>query len=560
MRLIFLFSSAFLCQGFLNRPSSRINSIHRVSSASSSSLLASSEFFSVETTQTGPSKGNVHTLTIHKLPGQQENHLNSLNETVIEHPLVIQTGKIGRQAAGAVTLTRGDTYLYATAARDAEPKEGLDFLPLSVEYQERFSSAGLTSGGYNKRDGRPAEHEILTCRLIDRPLRPIIDKGWRHETQLLSWVLSYDGLRSCDHLAITASAAALYLSDVPLTKPVAAAMVGYDKETDTLLLNPTNEQMKTSELKLVVAGTKDAVLMIEGAADFLPEEIMVRAVKFGHESIRVICEAVEELGKAVGVTKNYNTIKPPVEGLQAKVDELMATRVDAAYAAGGTKITQGPVLFGLRDELVVMLEEEFPDEKIAIKDAFKDLLIRRMYGRAKEFGVRCDGRQFEEIRNLDMEAGFLPSVHGSALFTRGDTQTLATATLGGSGMRQKIDNIDGTNIKRFYLQYTFPPSCVGETGRTGAPGRREVGHGNLAERYVNGPRTIGSSLSLYWAVELVTSHLALTPSLLVCSSTNIVPLSLLCHLRKNSHTPSVWNLSSRNLTVPVPWPVCVAAV
>lgn len=560
MRLIFLFSSAFLCQGFLNRPSFRINSIHRVSSASSSSLLASSEFFSVETTQTGPSKGNVHTLTIHKLPGQQENHLNSLNETVIEHPLVIQTGKIGRQAAGAVTLTRGDTYLYATAARDAEPKEGLDFLPLSVEYQERFSSAGLTSGGYNKRDGRPAEHEILTCRLIDRPLRPIIDKGWRHETQLLSWVLSYDGLRSCDHLAITASAAALYLSDVPLTKPVAAAMVGYDKETDTLLLNPTNEQMKTSELKLVVAGTKDAVLMIEGAADFLPEEIMVRAVKFGHESIRVICEAVEELGKAVGVTKNYNTIKPPVEGLQAKVDELMATRVDAAYAAGGTKITQGPVLFGLRDELVVMLEEEFPDEKIAIKDAFKDLLIRRMYGRAKEFGVRCDGRQFEEIRNLDMEAGFLPSVHGSALFTRGDTQTLATATLGGSGMRQKIDNIDGTNIKRFYLQYTFPPSCVGETGRTGAPGRREVGHGNLAERYVNGPRTIGSSLSLYWAVELVTSHLALTPSLLVCSSTNIVPLSLLCHLRKNSHTPSVWNLSSRNLTVPVPWPVCVAAV
>jgi polyribonucleotide nucleotidyltransferase len=503
MRLTFLFSSVFLCQGFLNRPSFRINSVHRrVSSASPSSLLASSEFFSVETTQTGPSEGNVHTLTIHKLPGQQENHLNSLNETVIEHPLVIQTGKIGRQAAGAVSLTRGDTYLYATAARDAEPKEGLDFLPLSVEYQERFSSAGLTSGGYNKRDGRPAEHEILTCRLIDRPLRPIIDKGWRHETQLLSWVLSYDGLRSCDHLAITASAAALYLSDVPLTKPVAAAMVGYDKKTDTLLLNPTIEQMKTSELKLVVAGTKDAVLMIEGAADFLPEEIMVRAVKFGHESIRVICEAVEELGKAVGITKNYSTIKAPVEGLQAKVDELMETRVDAAYAAGGTKITQGPVLFGLRDELVVILEDEFPNEKIAIKDAFKDLLIRRMYGRAKEFGVRCDGRQFEQIRNLDMEAGFLPSVHGSALFTRGDTQVLATATLGGSGMRQKIDNIDGTNIKRFYLQYTFPPSCVGETGRTGAPGRREVGHGNLAERYVNGPRTIGSSLPLYSTVEL----------------------------------------------------------
>jgi polyribonucleotide nucleotidyltransferase len=545
MRLIFLFSSAFLCQGFLNRPSFRINSILRGASSkssSSSSLLASSEFFSVETTQTGPSEGNVHTLTIHKLPGQQENHLNSLNETVTEHPLVIQTGKIGRQAAGAITLTRGETVLYATAARDAEPKEGLDFLPLSVEYQERFSSAGLTSGGYNKRDGRPAEHEILTCRLIDRPLRPLIDKGWRHETQLLSWVLSYDGLRACNHLAITASATALYLSDVPLSKPVAAAMVGYDKATDTLLLNPTNEQMETSELQLIVAGTKDAILMIEGAADFLPEEVMVRALKFGHESIRVICEAVEEFGKTVGITKNYSTIKPPVEGLQAKVDDLMAVRVDAAYAMGGTKITQGPVLSALRNELLGMLEEEFPNEKIAIKDAFKDLLIRRMYERAKAFGVRCDGRQFEEIRRLDMEAGFLPSVHGSALFTRGDTQTLATATLGGSGMRQKIDKIDGTEIKRFYLQYTFPPSCVGETGRTGAPGRREVGHGNLAERYVKGPtRTmIGSIFAcieyiLYSTVELLPiSHFfgsdPISSRVCVFSATNnIAPLSPLCH-------------------------------
>eukprot|EP00957_Ditylum_brightwellii_P065078 4936072-Ditylum_brightwellii.AAC.1 len=219
--------------------------------------------FSIESDNSGPSGSTVHTLTVNLgAPGHPE-------------PLVFETGKIGRQAAGSVRLTRGDTVLYATAARDKDPKEHIDFCPLSVEHQERFSSVGLTSGAFNKRDGRPAEHEILTCRLIDRPLRPLIADGWRHETQLLSWVLSYDGLRSCDPLAITASAASLWISDVPLLKPVAAAQVGYIDEQ--FVLNPTIEQMESSSLNLVVAGTKDAVLMIEGAADFLPEKVMMDA-------------------------------------------------------------------------------------------------------------------------------------------------------------------------------------------------------------------------------------------------------------------------------------------
>lgn len=442
--------------------------IHHDPSTSALSNSASNDDFAVETHYTATA--TLHKLVFHKIPGQTDD----------VPPITIETGKIGRQAAAAVTLTRGDSVLYATACRDDNPKDEIDFLPLSVEHQERFSSAGLTSGAYNKRDGRAAEHEILTCRLIDRPLRPLIANGWRHETQLLSWVLSYDGVRSCDPLAIISCATALYLSDVPLSKPVAAVQVGMID--GQFIVNPTNEQMEVSRLHLTVAGTKDAVLMIEGAADFLPESTFVEAVKLGHEAIKVFCIGIEEFGNQVGVTKNYSTIKEAPEGLQKRVDEVMMERVDAMYAMGGGKQAQGEVMSTLSKAVVEELEPEFPEQKLAIKAAFKDLLCRRMFARAKEHGVRCDGRELNQVRQIDIETGILPRVHGSALFTRGETQALATATLGDSGMRQKIDRLDGTEEKRFYLQYTFPPSCVGETGRVGAPGRREVGHGNLAER------------------------------------------------------------------------------
>jgi len=467
-------------------------------------VVVETEGYKVETTERGPNvPGPVHTLTFHSIPGQADD----------VPPLVLETGKIGRQAAGAVELTRGDTVLYSTCARDPGPKEDINFLPLSVEHQERFSSAGMTSGSYNKRDGRPAEHEILTCRLIDRPLRPLITKGWSHETQLLNWVLSYDGVRSCDPLAITASAAALYISDVPLTKPVAAVMVGYIDEK--FVINPSNVEMEKSRLQLVVAGTKDGIMMIEGAADFLPESIMIDAVKFGHDGIKSLCDGIEAYGKVIGVEKKLDTIKPPVEGLQEKVDELMTDKVDEMYAARGTKKEVGKLMWELQNEAQATLEEYFPEEPIAVGNAFKDLLCRRMFVLGKEKGLRCDGRKLDEIRPLDMETGHLPRVHGSALFTRGETQAIATATLGGSGMRQKIDNIAGTKEKRFYLQYTFPPSCVGETGRVGMPGRREVGHGNLAERYVLlllvssffSPVCIGKSrLTLFSLSQCFVSH------------------------------------------------------
>ena len=412
--------------------------------------------------------GSVHTLTINLgTPGNTD-------------PILLQTGRIGRQASAAITLTRGNTVLYATASRDNEPKQNIDFVPLSVEHQERFSSAGLTSGAFNKRDGRPAEHEILVCRLIDRPLRPLIAKGWAHETQLLSWILSYDGVRTCDPLAITVSAAALWLSDVPLLKPVAAAMVGYID--DTLVLNPTIEQMEHSKLNLIIAGTKDAVLMIEGAADFLPESLMIEAVSFGHDAIKIQCEGLEELGKVAGKSKMYDTIPSKPEGLQERIDDLYTTRIDEIYGGSLSKEDQSLATSELSKLVVNEMEEQYPEQKSAIKSALKDLMCRRMFHLAQTTGVRIDGRALDEVRMIDSEAGLFPRVHGSALFTRGQTQVVATATLGDSGMRQKIDSIAGMKQKRFYLQYTFPPSCVGETGRIGMPGRREVGHGNLAER------------------------------------------------------------------------------
>lgn len=479
----------------------------------SSLWSASSPYFSIETIpEGGPSHGPVHRLTFHQLwdspPTTTENNptngeeladiISSPETSVTETrqddllpPIVLETGRIGRQAAGAVTLTCGENVLYATASRDDSPKEDIDFLPLSVEHQERFSSAGLTSGSYNRRDGRAAEHEILTCRLIDRPIRPLVAEGWRHETQLLSWVLSYDGIRSCDPLAVLSSATALYLSDVPLLKPVAAVQVGLlPPETDNLnstesrfVLNPTHKQMERSRLHLTVAGTKDAILMIEGAADFLPEQIFLDAVRFGHEAIQILCTGIEQWGETIGITKKMDTLKQAPDGLQSRVDELFTDRIDQMYMTrGSNKQQQGKLMSTLQTAVVQELEMDYPNQSLAIKAAFKDLLCRRMFVMGSKTGKRADGRSLNEIRPIDIQAGLLPRVHGSALFTRGETQALATATLGDAGMRQKIDKLDGLEEKRFYLQYTFPPSCVGETGRVGAPGRREVGHGNLAER------------------------------------------------------------------------------
>lgn len=413
-------------------------------------------------------------------------------------PVVLESGRIGRQASGAVTLTRGQTTLYVTASREDDLKSNLDFIPLSVEHQERFSSAGLTSGAFNKREGRPSDDQILTCRLIDRPLRPLIDAGWRHETQILSWVLSYDGLRSCDPLAIMASSAALWISDVPLAKPVGAVEVGYDETTDAFILNPTLEQFESThhKLHLTVAGTYDGVLMIEGAADFLSDDVMIRGVTFAHEAIKNICLAMEAFGKAINKPKFTSTLLPPTpDSLQTDLESFLLPQMKQVLTMNHQtpnpydKDTLSTELFALYDiafeHFGLTSEDNDCDcdySKSQVKSAVKTMIGQVMYQIAVETGKRCDGRLLKEIRPIDIETTILPSVHGSALFTRGETQAVATATLGDSGTKKKIDTLDGLSLKRFYLQYTFPPSSVGETGRVGAPGRREIGHGNLAER------------------------------------------------------------------------------
>lgn len=310
----------------------------------------------------------------------------------------------------------------------------------------------------------------------------MVENGWNYETQVLTWLLSYDGERDCKALAICASAAALWLSDIPLKKPIAAVEVGY--VDGKLLINPTNKEMEESRLQLTVAGTSEAVLMIEGEGDFLPEELMVEAVAFGHEAIKTICEGVEEFGRVAGKEKSMDYKKDEIEGLQEEVDQLFGDKVEQLWEAQGDKSELSGAMSVLSKTINEAFEEKYPDNMKEVSAAKKNLMCRKMFERAKSTGLRCDGRKLDEIRTIDIETGFLPQVHGSALFTRGETQTIATATLGDAGMKQKIDTVDGLNHKRFYLQYTFPPSCVGETGRVGAPGRREVGHGMLAERAI----------------------------------------------------------------------------
>ena len=423
--------------------------------------------------------GTVHTLTVHLgQPGHPE-------------PLVFETGRIGRQAAGSILLTRGDSIVYSTCARDNEPKSMIDFAPLSVEYQERFSSAGMTSGGFNKRDGAPSEEEILVSRIIDRPLRPLICDGWKHETQLLNWVLSYDGKRGLEVLGATGASAAMFISDVPLMKSVAQVQVG--RVDDTFIVNPTNQQMAASSLNLIVAGTKDAVLMIEGAANFLPEATMIAAVSLGHSVIGTICDGLTEFQKVAGKPKKLDTIPAPIDGLQEAVNALMTERVDASMEIRGTKKEReaesspggAMYIYCIEEMLKEFTEEEYgPGITNAIKGSLKKLVSNRMYNKAKMESKRMDGRALDEIRKIDIEADIFPGVHGSALFTRGESQTIATATLGDKAMQKRVENVAGRGFKRYYLQYSFPPSCIGETGRVGGVKRREVGHGNLAERAI----------------------------------------------------------------------------
>ncbi|MGE5196196.1 MAG: polyribonucleotide nucleotidyltransferase [Anaerolineae bacterium] len=395
--------------------------------------------------------------------------------------LKFETGKVARQANGAVMLYAGETILLSTACRAASA-EDVDFLPLRVDYQEKFSGAGKTLGGFIKREGRPSEREILTSRLIDRPLRPMFEDGFFDEVQVLSYVLSYDGIHSPDPLAICAASAALVISDIPLIKPIAGIRVGLID--NNFIVNPTVEEQKKSRLDLILAGTEDAILMIEGYADFLTEEQILEAVEEGHKAIRTICEALNDWQLSIGKPKQRDTLRLPPKELIEQVDALASPKLKEAFHLK-EKLLRERAIDGVSNFII---ESFFPKNeepkylKADVLAAFKKISAHHMRQMILKENKRIDGRTCEEIRPIDIDLGLLPRTHGSALFTRGETQSIAVCTLGGETMAQRYEDLDGESSRRFYLQYSFPPFSVGEVGRMGSPGRREIGHGKLAER------------------------------------------------------------------------------
>ncbi len=396
--------------------------------------------------------------------------------------LIFETGKIAKQANGAVIVRSGDTLIFTSACALSDPNAAKDFFPLRVDYQEKFFSAGKTVGGFFKREGRPTERETLTSRLIDRPIRPMFEEGYCDEVQLLSFVWSYDGVSSTEPLAICCASAALVISDIPMIKPVGAVRVGMIN--DQFIINPTLEEMESSRLDLMIAGTEDAVLMIEGFCDFLTEKQVIEAIETGHKSIQIICHALKEWQQEVGKPKNRSTIKKvPQEAVDAVENIAKPLLEDALMIVN--KQERETALAQVNEKVMKTLAPEGEEPRFALNDikiALKQVSSKYMRKMILEKKHRTDGRSTTEIRAIDIEQSLLPRTHGSSLFTRGETQTVAVCTLGGESMAQRFESLDGEGQRRFYLQYFFPPFSVGEVGRFGAPGRREIGHGILAER------------------------------------------------------------------------------
>ena len=398
--------------------------------------------------------------------------------------LVLETGKIARQADAAVLATYGETVVLATVVSAKSPKPGIDFFPLTVNYQEKTFAAGRIPGGYFKREGRPTEKETLVSRLIDRPIRPLFAEGYKNDTQVICTVLQHDLENDPDIVAMVAASAALTLSGVPFMGPVGAARVGYID--GAYKLNPLIDEVKESQLDLVVAGTPDAVLMVESEAKQLSEEVMLGAVMFGHKHFQPVIDAIIRLAeKAAKEPRDY------VPADNSVVLEAVLKLVDADIRAA-YKITTKAERYKALDAAkakVQALVSETPDGKTTftkeqVAGQFKEAQAKVVRWTILDDGVRIDGRDLKTVRKIVSEAGILPRTHGSALFTRGETQALVVTTLGTGDDEQFIDSLEGTYKETFLLHYNFPPYSVGETGRMGSPGRREIGHGKLAWRAI----------------------------------------------------------------------------
>jgi len=395
-------------------------------------------------------------------------------------PLEIEIGKLAKQADGAAVVRYGDTVVLATAVFAKEPKENADFFPLTVDYRENTYAAGRIPGGWFKREGRPTEKEILTSRLIDRPFRPLFPKGFNHETQIISFVLSADGQNDPDVLALNAASVALTCSLVPFYAPVGAVRVG--RLDGQFVLNPTNSQREKSDIDLIVAGTEDAVVMVEGGAREMPERVMIDAIFFGHEAILSIVAAQKDLQRRAGFSEKPEWKSP--EPYPAEIFAEVRSRWEAPLMAAMTlpvKITSYAEIKAVKKAAVSVVPEEEAEKRLQVGRA-ADNLVKVLTRETILKGRRLDGRSFEEIRPITCEVGLLPRTHGSALFTRGETQALVTSTLGTSDDAQIIEEYEGESEHTFLLHYNFPPFSVGETKFLRGPSRRDIGHGNLARR------------------------------------------------------------------------------
>lgn len=396
--------------------------------------------------------------------------------------IIFETGKVARQAGGAVIVRCGETIVFSSACAAPNAEEEADFFPLRIDYQEKFFSAGKTVSGFIKREGRPTEREVLVSRLIDRPLRPLFEEGYYNEVQVLSYVWSYDGVHSPEPLAICAASAALVISDIPLIKPVGAVRVGY--VDGKIVINPKIEQQRVSKLDLMIAGTEDAVLMIEGFCDFLTEQQVLEAIAAGHESIKLICRELSKWQARVGKAKNRATLRKVPQELYQEVEAIANPLLEKALRINDKK-TREEEQSNVSKKVKQALSPEGSEAKYPshlVSYVLKNVSSKMMRRMILNENVRPDGRHSTHIRMIDVEQKPLPRAHGSSLFTRGETQALAVCTLGGASMAQRFEDLEGEGSQRFYLQYFFPPFSVGEVGRIGAPGRREVGHGKLAER------------------------------------------------------------------------------
>jgi polyribonucleotide nucleotidyltransferase len=399
--------------------------------------------------------------------------------TINSKTLRFETGKLAKQAHGSVIVRYGDSVVLVTACRAATAREGIDFLPLTVDYREYTYASGRIPGGFFKREGKPAEKEVLTSRVIDRPIRPLFPEGWRYETQVIALVLSADTENDTDVLAITGASAALALSEIPFEKTIAGVRVGL--VDGQYIVNPTFEQRKVSQIDLVVAGTRDGIVMVEAGAKEVTEEQVVAALETAHAAIKQIVAAIDDLAAAVGNKKLQVQKKRIGHDFYREVEEQVLVPLTEAMRIRG-KVENYDRVDQVLDELVASIPEGEVERQVEAKQIFKDLKEKVLREEVLTHGVRLDGRKFDEVRPIWIETSVLPRTHGSAVFTRGETQALVTCTLGTAEDAQKVESFEGEQWKSFMLHYNFPPFSVGEVAFLRGPGRREVGHGALAER------------------------------------------------------------------------------